>query len=295
MAGLPRECYRQGMRSRPRLLLVASVVLIIVAATGALGRTDGADAPAFLADPASLDRALAGADRASAQQLARDVLPAWIERGVDDPSFRTERNFQRLARLAEALDPDASPADVTRALRRRFYDDSLFEFAGFDIGDRDVSISPELLRELGRVYRRGDAYRTIKHGWQEVVDEDGEPVDVAHALVALDAAQTTPGMGGTFRAWLFTDFGDFATGVASTFGAKAAGNANDPDLRGNALGDELVDAYRDELEATGRSRPLSSILGDAFGVPRDDASSVAGDRGASRGVADLLDELSSDR
>lgn len=163
-------------------------------------------------------------------------------------------DWAALTRAMEVLSPQSSTRDITRYLRRIFYGDNLFEFIGITLKEGEPNVSADLKRyewKLGPLKR-----------WQEVESRGGK-TDFGHALVALDAYAWQPNPLGRSKAWLFTYFGDAATGVASALGFRDAGDNNEPDQRGNALGHNFVYAY-----GRNESMSLSGLVAAADAPPQ---------------------------
>ena len=217
---------------------------------GVLGLTKRLDR-AVTKNPKMIDRVLAtkiGAKQKST--FAKAVSGGFIAHGAKNEKFRSHKNFTRMVKLLEAVDPKATKKDITRALRRRFYPDSKLTLGNMGMGGTDPTISKDLRGILDR------QKANLKEGWQEVVGPDGKKVDVAHSLVALDAdIQSGKGVRGRIRAWTFTHFGDWASGVLSKLGIGSYGNNNGVDKRGNDFGDQLLKTNRG-----GRFDKLSDLL-----------------------------------
>lgn len=163
------------------------------------------------------------------QQDAQQVLDTLLAQAATREGTMAE--WQALIRAMEVLSPQSSTRDITRLLRRQFYGDNLFEFAGVKVAEGEPNLSPELKRYEWKL--------SALKKWQEV-DARGGRLDFGHALVALDAYAWQPNPLGRSKAWLFTYFGDAATGAASAIGFREAGNNNEPDRRGNDLGHTFV-------------------------------------------------------
>lgn len=150
----------------------------------------------------------------------------------------TMADWHAAIRAMEVLSPQSSTRDIARFLRRKFYDDGLLQFVGITPAEGEPSLSPELKRYEYKL----DALKK----WQEV-DGKGGRLDFAHALVAIDCYAWQPNPLGRTKGWVFTYFGDAATGAASAIGFREAGNNNEPDQRGNDLGRTFVRSFaRDE-------------------------------------------------
>ena len=198
----------------------------------------------FSKNPAQLDQLLATGSPADKQNVARAVFQGFLDKATPNTG-----NYQRMVKLAEAMDPNAKLGDLTRALRQQYYGDDMLQLAGFGMGDAKPNLSPELKSMID------GAGGALKKKWQEIPGPDGQPVDIAHSLVALDAQENNPGVNGKVRAWVFTDFGDWATGVLSKLGATGAGDDNPTDQRGNDFGGQLMKSQR-----TAPAASLSALL-----------------------------------
>lgn len=177
----------------------------------------------------------ANVSAADKKTFSMNVLEKFSEHGHKTESFRTHTNYMRMVKMMEAIDPNATTKDLARVLRREAYSDSQLQFMGFDMGAGEPNINKDL-----------QSFGLSRLGWQEVTGPDGKTMDIAHSMVALDADMYNPTLGG-FKSWLFTDFGDFASGVLSQVGITGAGNNNVVDQRGNNFGDQLVqdnEAYK---------------------------------------------------
>jgi outer membrane protein OmpA-like peptidoglycan-associated protein len=188
-----------------------------------------------------LDEAFGAGNRDEDHAVALAVYQGFAKHGRENGRFANHKNFVRLVKIVEAMEPEASLGDVTRFLRRLYYGDDLLTLGGFGMGGGEPQIS------------QGTKDRVIaaefKPAWQEIWGpraggNDYRKLDVAHSLVALDA-WVNNGASGRLRAWIFTDFGDWATGVLSALDVKDAGNDNPVDKRGNDFGEQLFGTLDD--------------------------------------------------
>lgn len=189
-----------------------------------------------IASPSLVDQILAQAPAESKKAFGEAVLGSFAEHGRKTEAFRTHENHGRMLQMMEAIDPNATPKDLSRALRREFYSDDQLQFVGATMGSGE----PKLNDSLKRIFEDRQL------GWQEITGPDGKKLDIAHSMVALDAALNNEGTSGRLKAWLFTDFGDFASGLLSKIGVTGAGNNNEIDQRGNAFGEQLFETQRDK-------------------------------------------------
>lgn len=212
---------------------------------------------AVFGDVEMLDEALRIGKPGEDKAVAQAVLPGFVAHGQKLRPFANYKNYTRLVRMIEALSPQSKPGDIARAMRRVHYDDGMLSILGaYTIGDYEPKVSDELKNFL--MFEGG----ALKAGWQEIwgpraATEPYRLLDVAHSLVAFDAWANN--VDGRLTAWVFTDFGDWVTGLASSAGATGAGNNNAPDQRGNEFGEQLFTTQDDVDFAT-----LSALLEHCF-------------------------------
>lgn len=201
----------------------------------------------FTGAPARLDTVLANVSSTvgdfSKGDLAKVILPGFAKLATPNTA-----NYARLTGLLEhavgsAGGADTERRDLTRAIRRVHYSDTALQFVGFDMGTHEPSA-----KVTGAV---NDIASSLGHRWKEIPGSDGKDVDVSHALVAADAYMNAS----TVAAWVFTDFGDFMSGALSKIGVTGAGDDNEPDNRGNDMGERIYDRI-----SAGSKAPLSELL-----------------------------------
>lgn len=195
----------------------------------------------------------------------RKAIASLALEGFATHATRSVANYSRLVKLLETsvTNPGDNAADVrrdvTRALRRAYYSDAALQF-GVTVGEYEPKAQvTAAVGTFANLLRGGS-------GWQEIPSFDGKKVDVAHALVAADAYMNA----GQFQAWVFTDFGDWASGrlsdldsvIKSAGGSGSdtltgAGNDNEVDIRGNDMGERIYDRL-----SAGAATPLSQLLHD---------------------------------
>lgn len=187
---------------------------------------------------------------------SKEDAQALMDQLLKDAKTRpgTMADWQALIRAMEVLSPQSSTKDIARFLRRQFYDDSLLYLVGIAPADGEPNISPELRRMQDKL--------SVLRSWQEVQGKQGK-LDFAHSLVAIDAYSWQRNPIGRTKGWIFTYFGDAATGVLSAFGADGAGNNNVPDQLGNDLGRTLV-----RSSASNEAAPLSQLVGSTQTPPQ---------------------------
>jgi hypothetical protein len=131
----------------------------------------------------------------------------------------------RMVRSLEVLNPNLTARDIAEHVRQRYYPDHpVF----MNVGATVNPVQP--LSEAS-----ANLFMGIPRGHQDVRGPDGQLLDIAHTYVGANANLNGRPLAGA----VFTHVGDGIQGALAAVGIGAGGNANDSDLRGNALGSRI--------------------------------------------------------